>query len=77
MHKVDQKGWDDYMGQVVSQSALIAMITIIIVAPLFDFLIAPTLGLMVPAMLMQGMLPIACLAWAIGYFFLRWKGTSA
>ena len=77
MHKVDQRGWDDYMGQVVSQSALIAMVTMIIVAPAFDFLIAPTFGLMAPAMLIQGMLPIACMAWAIGYFFLRWKGTSA
>lgn len=76
-HKTDQRGWDDYMGQVVSQSALIAMVTIILAGALFDFMIAPWLGIAAPDMMIQSMVPIACLAWSIGYGFLRWKGTSA
>ncbi len=76
-HKTDQRGWDDYMGQVVSQSALIAMVTIILTGTVFDFLIAPWLGIAAPDMMIQSMVPIACLAWAIGYGFLRWRGTGA
>ena len=76
-HRIDQRGWDDYMGQVVTQSALIGMITILLTGVVYDFLIAPWLGTAAPAMMVQGMVPIACLAWAMGYGFLRWKGTSA
>ena len=76
-HKIDQRGWDDYMGQIVTQSALIAMVTLILSGVVYDFLIAPWLGATAPALMVQGMVPIACLAWAMGYGFLRWKGTSA
>lgn len=77
VHQIDRKGWDDYMGQVVTQSAMIAVITTILAAVAFDFLIAPAFGLSLPQMMIQGVLPIICGAWAIGYFFLRWKGTTA
>ena len=76
-HKIDQRGWDDYMGQIVTQSALIGMVSILLTGVVYDFLIAPWLGATAPAMMVQGMVPIACLAWAMGYGFLRWKGTSA
>jgi hypothetical protein len=76
-HKTDQRGWDDYMGQVVSQSALMAMVTIILTGTVFDFVVAPWLGISAPPMMIQGMVPIACLAWSIGYGFLRWRGTGA
>lgn len=76
-HAFDRRGWDDYMGQIVSQSALIAMVTILLSGVVFDFLIAPNFALRAPDLMIQGMVPIACLAWALGYGFLRWKGTNA
>lgn len=76
-HFIDRRGWDDYMGQVVTQSAMIAMVTIILSGIAIDFLLAPLAGFSLPRLSVQGMIPIACLAWAIGYGFLRWRGTSA
>jgi len=65
-HKIDRRGWDDYMGQVVTQSSMIAMVTLLLTGVGFDFLLSPWLGLQVPALMIQGMVPIACMAWAIG-----------
>ncbi len=76
-HKIDRQGWDDYMAQIVAQSALIGMVTVLLAGVAFDFLLVPWLGLAAPGLMIQGMVPIACLAWAIGYGFLRWKGTGA
>lgn len=75
-HVFDRRGWDDYMGQVVSQSALIGMVTVLLTGPLFDFLIAPNFALRAPDLMIQGMVPIAAFAWSVGYAFLRWKGTN-
>lgn len=76
-HFIDRRGWDDYMGQVVTQSAMIAMVTIILSGIMIDFLLTPVAGITLPRLSVQGLIPIACLAWAIGYGFLRWRGTSA
>ena len=75
-HIFDRRGWDDYMGQIVTQSALIGMVTLLLVGVVFDFLIAPTMAIRTPDLMIQGMVPIAALAWACGYAFLRWKGTN-
>lgn len=76
VHHIDRRGWDDYMGPVITHSAMIAIITLLLVGVGFDFLLAPNFGLKSPDSMIQGMVPIACLSWAIGYFFLRWKGTA-
>ena len=76
-HFIDRRGWDDYMGQVVTQSAMIAMVTIILSGIVIDFLLTPAAGITLPRLSVQGLIPIACFAWAIGYGFLRWKGTGA
>ncbi len=76
-HNFDRRGWDDYMGQIVSQSALIGMITVLLSGAVFDFLIAPAFGARTPDLMIQGMVPIGAFAWAFGYGFLRWRGTNA
>ena len=75
-HRIDRKGWDDYMSQIVTQSAMIAMVSVILVSTLFDFLVGPALNSAAPRMMIFGTLPVACGAWALGYGFLRWRGTN-
>lgn len=75
-HHIDRRGWDDYMGQIVTQSAMIAMVIFILFATVFDFLLGPALETEAPAKLIHLALPVACGGWAMGYGFLRWKGTN-
>ena len=75
-HAVDRKGWDDYMGQIVTQSAMIGMVSIILTGFTFELLLGPNVALTRPPSMIQGMLPIAGLSWAIGYGFLRIRGTN-
>ncbi len=76
MHRIDRKGWDDYMGQIVTQSAMIGMVTLLLCGVAIDFLLGPLLSVDSPRSMIQGMVPIAAFAWSIGYGFLRWKGTG-
>ena len=76
-HSVDRKGWDDYMGSIVNQSAMIGMVTLILFSALFDIFVAPAIGGQAPSRLILSTVPIACLGWSLGYLFLRWKGTNA
>lgn len=75
-HRIDRQGWDDYMAQVVSQSALIGMVTLLMAAAIGELAAVQILGSPLQLPLMMGALPMAALAWAIGYFFLRWRGTG-
>ncbi len=76
MHRVDRKGWDDYMGQIVTQSAMIGMVTLLLSAVAIDFLLGPAFDVAPPGSMIQGTVPVAALSWSIGYAFLRWKGTG-
>lgn len=75
-HRIDRRGWDDYMGQVMSQSALIGMVTLILAGALSEFVALKWLGGSTQLPMIVGMIPMAALAWAMGYFFLRWRGTG-
>ena len=76
-HAFDRRGWDDYMGQIVTQSALIGMVSVLLVGVLRDFLLAPVIGVRNPELMVQGMVPIAALSWSVGYGFQRLKGTNS
>ena len=76
-HAFDRRGWDDYMGQIVTQSSMIGMVTVLLSGVLWDFLLAPQFGLKTPTLMIQGMVPIAAFSWSVGYGFLRWKGTNS
>jgi len=76
VHKWDRKGWDDYMQQIVTQSALIGMVSLLLAGVLWDFVLTPMFGMPVSPRLVLSMIPIACTAWSIGYFYLRFNGTS-
>ena len=75
-HAFDRKKWDDYMGQIVSQSAMIGIVSTIVSGAIFDLLIGPNVALTRPPSMLQGMVPVAALSWAIGYGFLRVRGTN-
>ena len=76
VHAIDRKGWDDYMRQIVTQSALIGMITVFLTGAAWDTFISPNLGYARPGNFTLGMIPIAALSWSIGYFWLRIRGTN-
>lgn len=75
-HAIDRKGWDDYMGQIVTQSAMIGMVTVLLTGVVFELLVGPNVALTRPPSMIQGMVPVAALSWAIGYGFLRIRGTN-
>lgn len=75
-HRIDRRGWDDYMAQIVSQSALIGMVTFLLSAALAEIGAMNFMSGINPLPMMRGAIPMATLAWAIGYFFLRWRGTG-
>lgn len=76
-HKIDRRGWDQYMFQIMAQSAYIGMISFLIAGVALDFLLSPWLGLPQSQQMVLGKLPIAVTSWAIGYFYLRVTGTEA
>lgn len=75
-HRVDRRGWDDYMGQVFQQSAVIALVSLIMAAVAADLIAAKVLGAPIQLPLVSGTVPMAGIAWSLGYFFLRWRGTG-
>lgn len=75
-HRVDRRGWDDYMGQVFTQSAVIAMVSLIMSAVVADLIAVKILGAPIQLPLIAGTVPMAGIAWSMGYFFLRWRGTG-
>lgn len=75
-HRFDRKRWDDYMRQVVSQSALIGMVAFLVAGALAEVTAFHMFGGPISRPLALGALPMAGLAWSIGYFFLRWRGTK-
>ena len=77
VHRFDRKGWDDYMFQVVAQSALIGMVSLLIAGMALDFVLSPWLGVPQSRQMVHGMIPIALTSWTIGYFYLRLRGTGA
>ncbi|WP_284125407.1 hypothetical protein [Parerythrobacter aestuarii] len=75
-HRFDRQRWDDYMRQVVAQSALIGMVTFIIAAALAEVTAFHLFGVPISRPMTLGAIPMAGLAWSIGYAFLRWRGTG-
>lgn len=76
MHRFDRRHWDDYMAQVVTQSALIGMVTLILSATFGEVLALHFFGGPIRLPMIMGAVPMACLGWAIGYAFLRLRGTG-
>lgn len=75
-HRVDRRGWDDYMGQVFTQSAVIALVALLLAAVMADLFAVKVLGAPIQLPLISGVVPMAGIAWSMGYFFLRWRGTG-
>lgn len=75
-HRIDRRSWDDYMAQIVSQSALIGMVTFLMAGAVGEIVALQLLGGPVQLPMIMGGVPMACLGWAIGYGFLRVRGTD-
>lgn len=68
---LDRKKTDDYHFQIMANSAIIANVTTVFVNMAWS-LAEPQLG----TMSVQIMIAILLIAWALGYFFYRWRGVG-
>lgn len=74
--RLDHRYADDYLFQLLSQSAMIALVAIILVAIAKDLVLLPLFGGPQATLMMVSVIPVAGLSWALGYFFLRLRGTG-
>lgn len=74
--RLDHRFADDYLFQLLSQSAMIALFAVILVTIIRDMVLLPIFGAPQTSLTMITVLPVIGVAWPIGYFFLRWRGTG-
>lgn len=74
--RLDHRYADDYLFQLLSQSAMIALIAIILVTIVRDIVLLPIFGAPPTSLAIITVIPVIGVAWATGYFFLRWRGTG-
>lgn len=75
--RLDRRYADDYLFQLLSQSGMIALFAIILVTIVRDVILLPIFGAPQTSLTVVTVLPVIGVAWAIGYFFLRLRGTGA
>ena len=75
--RLDHHFADDYLFQLLAQSAMIAVVAIIVIAIARDLVLLPLFGGPQSTSMIVAIVPVVGLSWAIGYFFLRLRGTGA
>ncbi|GEM_PF-1348859 len=75
--RLDHRYADDYLFQLLAQSAMIAVVAIILVSVAKDLVLLPLFGGSQAPLMTVTVIPVVGLSWAIGYFFLRLRGTGA
>lgn len=74
--RLDHRYADDYLFQLLSQSAMIALVAIILVAVAKDLVLLPVFGGPQTTLMTITVIPVVGVSWATGYFYLRLRGTG-
>lgn len=75
--RLDQRFADDYLFQLLAQSAMISVFATILVSFVKDVVLLPLFGGTQAPFMTATVIPVVGLSWAIGYFYLRLRGTGA
>jgi hypothetical protein len=75
--RLDHRYADDYLFQLLAQSAMIAVVAIILVSIAKDLVLLPLFGGTQAPLMIITVIPVVGLSWALGYFYLRLRGTGA
>ncbi len=74
--RLDHRFADDYLFQLLCQSAMIGLFAVILVALAKDLALLPIFGGPQTTLMTITVIPVVGVSWPIGYFFLRLRGTG-